>query len=106
MALDDFGTGYSSLSHLKTFRVDCLKIDRSFVSGIPTDQDAMAITSAVIAMAGKLGIQVVAEGIETREQFDFLLAEGCDVAQGYFLGRPVAAEHINMAMQIEVTCRD
>lgn len=98
VALDDFGTGYSSLTHLKDFKVDTLKIDRSFVMGIPFDKDAMAITAAVIAMAAKLGIRVVAEGVETREQYEFLKAEGCEFVQGYFLGRPVSAAQTSLLL--------
>lgn len=92
LSLDDFGTGYSSLSYLKHFKVDNLKIDRSFIKDIPQDKDDAAITSAIIAMANKLGIKVIAEGVETQQQCTFLSAEGCDSVQGYYLGRPMDPE--------------
>lgn len=91
LAIDDFGTGYSSLSALKSFPVERLKIDRSFVQDIPGNADDMAITAAIISLAQKLQMQVIAEGVETQEQVDFLAASGCDDIQGYFVSRPVSA---------------
>ena len=91
ISIDDFGTGYSSLSYLKRFPAETVKIDRSFISGLPLDGDDTAITQAVIAMAHSLGMAVVAEGVETSEQLALLRRLGCDEAQGYLLGRPVAA---------------
>lgn len=91
LAIDDFGTGYSSLSALKSFPVRRLKIDRSFVQDIPGDADDRAITGAIISLAQKLQMQVIAEGVETQAQVDFLAASGCDDIQGYFISRPVAA---------------
>jgi EAL domain-containing protein (putative c-di-GMP-specific phosphodiesterase class I) len=92
IAIDDFGTGYSSLSYLKRFPVDTLKLDRSFVKGLPDDADDASITLAVITMAHSLGLEVVAEGVETPEQRRFLVTHGCDVMQGYLLSAPVPAE--------------
>ncbi|MDX6719016.1 MAG: hypothetical protein QOJ63_1270 [Solirubrobacteraceae bacterium] len=94
IALDDFGTGYSSLSRLKRFPLDVLKIDRSFVSGLATNIDDRAIIKATIDMAHALGLTVVAEGVETREQEEYLRAFGCDRAQGYLYARPQPAQAI------------
>ena len=94
VAIDDFGTGHSSLAYLKRFPVDTLKIDHSFISGIPADLGDAAITQAVIAMAHSLGMKVIAEGVETRVQRDFLAAQGCDEYQGYFFSEPLSAEDI------------
>jgi len=90
LAIDDFGTGYSSLSYLKQFRVDRLKIDKSFIRDLKTDSDDAAIVSAVLSMARDLRVQVVAEGVETAEQLAFLSERQCDFVQGYFFSRPLA----------------
>jgi EAL domain-containing protein (putative c-di-GMP-specific phosphodiesterase class I) len=92
--LDDFGTGFSGLSHLRRVPVDGVKIDRSFVADVLRDPDDLALTSAIIAMAHSLGITVVAEGIETEGQFAILRERGCDQGQGFWLGRPMAAEDL------------
>lgn len=89
VALDDFGTGYSSLSYLSEFDIDYIKIDRSFVRDLHADSDQRILCEAIIVMAHKLGIQVVAEGVETIEQRDLLKQAGCDYAQGYLFSRPI-----------------
>ncbi|MDJ0848641.1 MAG: EAL domain-containing protein [Myxococcota bacterium] len=91
ISIDDFGTGYSSLSALKRFAPDELKIDRSFVLGLPADPDAAAIVKAVIAMSKGLGLEVVAEGVETEEQLDFLSRLGCDRYQGFLCSKAIPA---------------
>lgn len=96
IALDDFGTGYSSLSYLKKFEVDYLKIDRSFVTNLSKDSDDHVVCEAIIAMAHKLGLRVIAEGIETVTQFELLTAAGCDFAQGYLFSKPMDALLIDM----------
>jgi diguanylate cyclase (GGDEF)-like protein/PAS domain S-box-containing protein len=89
LAIDDFGTGYSSLNYLKKFPIDTVKVDRSFIMDIPDSADDKAISAAVIAMAHRLNMAVVAEGVETAAQLEFLLANDCDYGQGYLFGRPV-----------------
>ena len=87
IAIDDFGTGYSSLSYLKQLPIDYLKIDRSFISSLPEDNNDSEITAAIIAMSHKLGLSVVAEGVETAEQLAFITKNHCDIAQGYYFGK-------------------
>jgi diguanylate cyclase (GGDEF)-like protein/PAS domain S-box-containing protein len=89
MAIDDFGTGYSSLAYLKRFPIDTLKIDRSFVSDLETDVKDQAIVATILELGKNLGFSVVAEGVETTDQRDFLRERGCHIAQGYLIGRPM-----------------
>ena len=103
ISLDDFGTGYSSLSYLKRFTIDYLKIDRSFVDKLPQSAEDGVLCNAIVAMAHQLGISVIAEGVETREQHDFLRAAGCDFGQGYWYGKPMAASAFAQRLQAEHT---
>jgi sensor c-di-GMP phosphodiesterase-like protein len=91
VSIDDFGTGYSSLAYLKKFDVDLLKIDQSFVQHLAPDSESMALCEAIIVMAHKLGIKVIAEGIETEQQCELLTAAGCDYGQGYLFSHPLPA---------------
>jgi EAL domain-containing protein (putative c-di-GMP-specific phosphodiesterase class I) len=99
LAIDDFGTGYSSLSYIKKFPVTTVKIDRSFVEGIPGDSEDAALGRAIIAMAHALEMDVVAEGVETAEQRNFFRLEGCDRAQGYFFDKPMPSDEFANLMQ-------
>jgi diguanylate cyclase (GGDEF)-like protein len=99
LAIDDFGTGYSSLASIKRFPFDCIKIDRSFIKDIPQDPDDVAITQAIIAMAHSLRLKVIAEGVETQEQLDFLTEHGCHEFQGHFFRKPQAAEDFSKLLR-------
>jgi diguanylate cyclase (GGDEF)-like protein/PAS domain S-box-containing protein len=100
VSLDDFGTGYSSLSYLKKFDIDYLKIDQSFIRNLTLGSDDMALCEAIIVMAHKLGIKVIAEGVETVEQRDLLIAANCDYGQGYLFSRPVPAREFEKLLQV------
>ncbi|MCS3473121.1 diguanylate cyclase (GGDEF)-like protein/PAS domain S-box-containing protein [Pseudomonas sp. JUb42] len=95
LAIDDFGTGYSSLLRLKRMPVQKLKIDQGFVAGLPSDEDDIAIVRVIIALAQSMGMNVLAEGIEHADQAGFLLANGCELGQGYWFARPMPAEQID-----------
>jgi EAL domain-containing protein (putative c-di-GMP-specific phosphodiesterase class I) len=101
LAIDDFGTGYSSLNYLKKFPISTVKVDRSFVTDIPESSDDMEITAAVIAMAHRLRMQVVAEGVETHAQLEFLTEQGCDYAQGYLFSRALPLQEIRKLLGSE-----
>lgn len=92
VAIDDFGTGYSSLAYLTRLPLDILKIDRSFVSGVNSNHKNAAVVEALMAMARQLGLNIIAEGVETKEELDFLLGKGCECFQGFYYSKPLSAE--------------
>jgi EAL domain-containing protein (putative c-di-GMP-specific phosphodiesterase class I) len=99
ISVDDFGTGYSSLSYLKRFPVDRLKVDRSFVDGLGSEPEDSAIVAAIVNLAHTLGLVAVGEGVETSVQLEALRSLGCDLAQGYHLGRPMSATDLSVVLQ-------
>ncbi|MCJ8295430.1 MAG: EAL domain-containing protein [Colwellia sp.] len=101
LAMDDFGTGYSSLSYLKRFPIQKVKIDRSFISDLENDDDSKSITTAIIQMSHSLGLDVLAEGVETRAQLQYLQDEKCDYVQGYYTGRPMPASQFIEKFKLE-----
>jgi EAL domain-containing protein (putative c-di-GMP-specific phosphodiesterase class I) len=103
VAIDDFGTGYSSLSYLRNLPIDTLKIDQSFVRQISAGSDDSALVTAMITMARSLRMQVVAEGVETRQELDFLRSQLCDDAQGYLFSKPVPASVFVSVLQANFT---
>ncbi|MDQ1816621.1 EAL domain-containing protein [Massilia sp. CCM 9210] len=104
MSIDDFGTGYSSLSYLKKFHIDYLKIDQSFVLKMVAGSDDLALCEAIVVMGHKLGIKVIAEGVETQEQRDLLTAAGCDFGQGYLFSRPLTAPQFDILLRSHNHC--
>ena len=94
IAVDDFGTGYSSMSYLKEFPINKLKIDRSFIAGLPQSAEDTAIVHAVITMAHGLNLKTIAEGVEEPQQSQFLLKHNCDIFQGYYYARPLPFQEI------------
>lgn len=99
LSIDDFGTGFSSMAYLRRFSIDRLKIDQSFVRGLCRDQSSVAISRAIISLSQSLGLSVIAEGVETREQLAFLFAQGCDAMQGYLFGRPIPAAALEVLLR-------
>lgn len=99
IAIDDFGTGYSSLAYLKNFPLDCLKLDRAFVKDLPNNESDMAIVRAVIVLGQRLGLQTLAEGVETEAQAEFLRSAGCEIFQGYLYGKPMSVGDLEAAVR-------
>lgn len=97
--MDDFGTGYSSLSYLKRFPFDNLKIDKAFINDIPLGEGDVTLVLTIIAMAHNFKLKVVAEGVETQAQMDFLARNGCDEIQGYFFSRPLPALEVEQLLK-------
>jgi EAL domain-containing protein (putative c-di-GMP-specific phosphodiesterase class I) len=91
LAVDDFGTGYSSLSYLRQYPFTTVKIDGSFIQDLPHNQEAVSLVKTILAMAQALDLKTIAEGIETREQLEFLIQHGCDYGQGYLFSKPLPA---------------
>ena len=106
LSIDDFGTGYSSLSYLTRFPLSSLKIDRSFLAGVPGNAQHVGVTKAIIALAKSLQLTVTAEGVETEEALEFLRIHGCDEAQGYLFSRPVPAEEFSELLERNQQCDD
>jgi EAL domain-containing protein (putative c-di-GMP-specific phosphodiesterase class I) len=101
LSLDDFGTGYSSMSNLKRFPIDTIKVDRSFVRELPVNEGDRAITDAIIAMGKSLKMTIVAEGVETQGQIEFLRSHGCDEFQGFYFSKAVPAAAITDLLRVQ-----
>ena len=101
LAIDDFGIGYSSLSQLKRLPINKLKIDRSFIRELPHDEEDVVISKTIIALSKNMGLSVIAEGVETEQQKDFLLQSGCHYIQGYYYFKPMAAEEIEFKLKTQ-----
>lgn len=99
IAIDDFGTGYSSLSYLKSFPIDAIKIDREFVRDAVTDEDTATVAQSMVSLAKSLRLEVIAEGVETREQLEMVRSHGCTLVQGFYISRPLAADRMSRAIE-------
>ena len=99
LSIYDFGTGYSSLSYLKRFPVNVIKIDRAFVHGLPEDTGDASLVEAILAMGQSLGLSVVAEGVETKEQHSFLRKRNCDYLQGFYFGKPMPEAELQVWLE-------
>lgn len=104
IAIDDFGTGYSSLAYLRRFPVNKLKIDRSFISALTTDERNARLVDSMLQLGRSLGIEVLAEGVETPEQADYLREHGCETIQGYYISPPLTAEQIWTRFRTDTPC--
>jgi EAL domain-containing protein (putative c-di-GMP-specific phosphodiesterase class I) len=104
VALDDFGTGYSSLAYLQKFDIEYLKIDRMFIHNLEQDGDDLIVCKAIVVMAHKLGIHVIAEGIETEHQANLLREAGCDFAQGYWFAKPLPHDEFELMLSESSAC--
>jgi EAL domain-containing protein (putative c-di-GMP-specific phosphodiesterase class I) len=98
ITLEDFGTGYSSISYLRELPITALKIDRSFIATVQSDDNTKVIAESLVAMVKKLGYETIAEGVETEEQYDYLCSIGCDSIQGYYLNHPLPADEIEASI--------
>jgi EAL domain-containing protein (putative c-di-GMP-specific phosphodiesterase class I) len=99
IAIDDFGTGYSSLSYLKSFPIDAIKIDREFIRDAVTDGDTATVSESMVSLATALRLEVIAEGVETREQLEMVRSFGCNLVQGFYVSRPLAIDRLPRAIE-------